>query len=329
MNVLAEREGLQRVELDGGRRAYVLTKLTGPVAVGDRVVVNTTAVTLGLGTGGWDVVHWNLARERWSEPGPGHVMKLRYTSLQVDVGSAEEQLTTAGRHGLDGRPVIVCVLHSQVACAAAAFKHLLPARRVVFVMTDWGALPVALSDLLADLRAAGLVEHVVSAGQAFGGDDEAVNVTSGLEVAASLAGADAIVVGPGPGLIGTATELGFSGLEVAAVVDATAALGGSPIVAVRFSDADRRPRHQGVSHHSVTALARAHSPAVVPLPRGRLSDLEDDFHRVVEVDVPDMGALLGGYGLRVTTMGRGPREDPGFFTHAGAAGVVAAELLSG
>ena len=59
--MLTERRGLQRVELDDGSRAYVLTQLIGPVAAGDRVVVNTTAVDLGLGTGGWHVVHWNLA----------------------------------------------------------------------------------------------------------------------------------------------------------------------------------------------------------------------------------------------------------------------------
>src|ERR1700757_1501305 len=87
---LEARRGLQRVEVDfgdGPAPAYVLTQLTGPVAPGDRVVVNTTAVELGLGTGGWHVVHWNLARGEWSEPGAGHVMKARYTSFQADVGS--------------------------------------------------------------------------------------------------------------------------------------------------------------------------------------------------------------------------------------------------
>src|ERR671923_1272252 len=91
--LLVERPGLQRVEVDLGdapERAYVLTQLTGTVAVGDRVVVNTTAVELGLGTGGWHVVHWNLERESWSERGPGHIIKSRYTSLQADVGSTEE-----------------------------------------------------------------------------------------------------------------------------------------------------------------------------------------------------------------------------------------------
>ena len=57
--LLAERPGLQRVEVDG-EPAYVLTELIGPVAVGDRVVVNTTAVELGLGTGG---LHFVVAVE--------------------------------------------------------------------------------------------------------------------------------------------------------------------------------------------------------------------------------------------------------------------------
>ena len=117
--VLAERAGLQRVTVDG-ERAYVLTELVGPVAVGDRVVVNTTAVELGLGTGGWHVVHWNLARDSWSHPGGGHVMKLRYTSLQADVGSAEEDHggLLAEADDLEGTPVVACGLHSQVPCVA-------------------------------------------------------------------------------------------------------------------------------------------------------------------------------------------------------------------
>src|ERR1700712_5707096 len=91
--VLSERRGLQRARV-GAERAYVLTQLTGPVAVGDRVVVNTTAVELGLGSGGWHIVHWNLTRGPWSEPGAGHLMKLRYTSLQVDTGAGSLELDT-------------------------------------------------------------------------------------------------------------------------------------------------------------------------------------------------------------------------------------------
>jgi hypothetical protein len=323
--ILSERTGLQRVEVDG-EQAYALTQLVGPVAVGDRVVMNTTAVELGLGTGGWHVVHWNLERGSWSEPGPGHIMKLRYTSLQVDTGVAEETDAFEPATDLAGSPVVVCGLHSQVACVAAAFKQATSGRRLTYVMTDGGALPLALSDLVADLRAASLLDATVTCGHAFGGDYEAVSVYSALEVANAMTGADAVVVGTGPGVVGTGTGTGTSAMEVATVLDAVAALGGSPIVAVRWSDADRRERHTGVSQHTVTALRHAQCRVRVAIPRDG-DKRWVDRHDVVEVEVPDMGALLGHHSLSVTTMGRGPEADPGFFRYAGAAGIAAAQLL--
>jgi hypothetical protein len=294
--------------------------------MGDRVVINTTAVELGLGTGGWHVVHWNLERDAWSEPGGGHIMKLRYTSLQVDTGVAEETGPFYPAMSLAGSPVVVCGLHSQVACVAAAFKHASPTRRLTYVMTDGGALPLALSDLVADLRSASLLDATVTCGHAFGGDYEAVSVHSALEVADAMTGADAVVVGTGPGVVGTGTGTGTSAMEVASVLDAAAALGGAPVVAVRWSDADRRERHSGVSHHTITALATAHCRLRVAIPRGGDASWAGG-HDVVEVDVPDMKALLADTGLNVTTMGRGPAQDPGFFRYASAAGVVAAQLL--
>src|SRR5688500_10080248 len=152
--LLAERPGLQRVRLDDGSRAYALTQLVGSVAVGDDVVVNTTAIELGLGTGGWHVVHWNLSRRELHQPGPGHIMKIRYTSLQADTGSAEETLGPPrdSLPSLGGVPVLVGSLHSQVAVAAAVIKSRRPETRISYVMTDGGALPLALSDLVADMR---------------------------------------------------------------------------------------------------------------------------------------------------------------------------------
>ena len=317
---------MQRVALESGRRAYVLTELVGPVAVGDQVVVNTTAVDLGLGTGGWDVVHWNLSRDSWEQDGPGHVMKLRYTSLQVDVGAAEEALAVDQPAGLDGMPVVACGLHSQVACVAAVVKHLAPAARLVYVMTDGAALPLALSDLVADMRGAGLVDATVTAGNAFGGEYEAVNVHSALHLARTVAGADAVVAGPGPGVVGTGTTLGFGPLEMAGVLDAAAAFRAHPIAAVRYSGADPRPRHLHVSHHTRTALALAHSRPVAAVPTGHHHVLEGA--EVVQVEVPDVPALLTAHGLRVTSMGRGPDQDPGFYAYAGAAGAAAAAWIS-
>lgn len=325
--MLGERAGLQRVDTTAGR-AYVLTGLTGEVRVGDAVVVNTTAVDLGLGTGGWHVVHWNLANtEGWAAPGGGHVMKLRYTSLQADTGVAEERDDYASPLDLGARPVVALALHSQLAPVAAAFAHTAgPGARLVYVMTDGGALPLALSDLVADLRDRGLLAATVTAGHAFGGDHEAVNVASALDVAVAAAGADALVVGTGPGVVGTGTTHGHSALEVAHLVDAVAASNGRPIVPLRISDADPRHRHRGVSHHSLTALARASRRATVPYPSTEPAPDGVGDHDVVPVDLPDVAALLAAAGLQVTTMGRGPGEEPRFFAHAAAAGVLAATL---
>ncbi len=314
-SILSERPGLQRVEVDG-ERAYVLTQLIGPVAVGDRVVMNTTAVDLGLGTGGWHVVHWNLARDGWNEPGAGHEMKLRYTSLQVDAGTASPVGPGEWRDRIDP-PVVACFLHSQVAVVAAAFKHVAPGRSLGYVMTDAGALPLAFSDLVARLRDERLIDVTVTAGQAFGGEREAVNVHHGLELCGDQ---HAVVVGMGPGSLGTGTEYGFSGMEVAAVLEAAEAMSYEPVVALRVSSADPRDRHLGVSHHARTVLDVTTARAVIPIPRGEPHPDVGD-HEVVEVDVPDLGSL------DVTTMGRTPAEDPLFFAYAAAAGVYAAQRL--
>src|SRR4249919_2509589 len=261
VTLLEARPGLQRVEVDlgeGPERAYALTQLTGPVELGDRVVVNTTAVELGLGTGGWHVVHWNLERDGWSEPGPGHIIKGRYTSLQADVGSTEEHLEALAEvESIDGMPVVVAALHSQLPAVAAAFKACAPDARLAYVMTDGAGLPLALSDLVASVRAAGLIDATITCGHAFGGDYEAVSIFSALAVARHVAGVDAVVVAMGPGIVGTNTRLGFSGMEVGGILDAAAALGGVPIACLRVSFADPRERHYGLSHHSSTALRLA------------------------------------------------------------------------
>jgi hypothetical protein len=310
--LLEERPGLQRVLVDG-ERAYVLTQLIGEVAVGDRVVVNTTAVDLGLGTGGWHVVHWNLARtDGLDQPGPGHIMKLRYTSLQVDTGGGEEAAGDDLPDRIDGLPVVACGLHSQVPVVAVVLRHLRPQARIAYLMTDGGSLPIALSDMVHALRTGGFLDLTITAGHAFGGDVEAVNLHSALALA-RYHGADVVIAGIGPGVVGTGTTLGHTGLDVVAIVDAAAALGGVPVLAVRYSDGDARERHQGPSHHTMTAVALAARQLVVPSPE--------------DLEVPDVAALLDAAGLRVTSMGRGPDEDPGFFSWAGAAAVAAAGIV--
>jgi hypothetical protein len=180
-------------------------------------------------------------------------------------------------------------------------------------MTDGAALPMALSDLVHELLDRGVLDTTVTAGHAFGGELEAVSVPSALALARHVAGADIVVVGMGPGVVGTGSELGTTAVEAAAALDAAAALGGRPILCARVSDADARGRHQGVSHHTATVLRLVRSPVVVPSP--------DDSA------VPDAGEVLAGMGLRVTTMGRGPSEDPAFFAACAAAASTAVEGL--
>jgi hypothetical protein len=283
-------------------------------------VVNTTAVRLGLGTGGWHVVHWNLSRDRLDLPGPGHIMKVRYTSLQADTGAAEEDHEVPA--DLEGTPVVVGTLHSQVPLVATAYLHHRPDARVAYVMTDGAGLPMALSELVVGMRRAGVVHGTITAGHAFGGDLEAVSVPSALALAVHTLDADLVIVAMGPGVVGTGAALGTTAVEAAAVLDAATALGGDPILCVRASGADERERHRGVSHHVSTVLdltrSRVTVATVLQAPLAR------DDHDVVVTEAVPVADWLDARDLWVTSMGRDVLDDPLFFAASAAAGMVAA-----
>ena len=323
--VLLERPGLTRVRLGDGSRAYALTSITGPLGVGDTVVVNTTAVDLGLGSGGWHVVHWNVTRGDWAEPGPGHLMKLRYTSLQADVGAGEEEGDLPDT-SLEGAQAVVAGVHSQVPAITAAIARHRPGTRVSYVMTDGAALPLAMSDLVLAQRERGLIIGTVTAGHAFGGDVEALNVPAALALARHRLDAEVIVVAMGPGSAGTGSRLGFTALEVAPALDAAAWLGGRPVACLRCSSGDPRPRHRPISHHTLTALEATRSSVLVAQPPG-IEAPRGSRHRWLPVDPGDPVELLADAGIRVTTMGRSVAEDRIYFSAAAASGVLAARLV--
>jgi Protein of unknown function (DUF3866) len=333
--ILRERPGLQRLEvrIDGNTtRAYNLVQLTGVCHLGDQVVCNTTAVELGLGTGGWHVVHWNLANRSLDTGGAGHIMKMRYSSLQTNVASAEER--NPGDRPINGVPVIVCSLHSQMAIVAAAFHRTAPTKRLAYVMTDGASLPMAFSDLVYELKARSLLCGTVSAGHAFGGDVEAVTVPSALGVAVHEWDADAVVVSMGPGVVGTGSRLGTTAIEVAPIVSAAKFLKARPIVAIRASSGDQRSRHLGISHHTMTALAMCEgADLAVPLDeRAMMDEIASQVlarHVAIPTDIVDPGKMLADFGLNVSSMGRGPGADPAFFRFASAAGTHAARIVEG
>jgi hypothetical protein len=296
---------LVRLEVDGVE-CVAYPRLTGPVEVGDEVIVNVQARELGLGSGGFDVLYANLTRGIGLQPEPGaHVMTLPYTPLQQAVRHVEEDGELA--ETLAGMPVVCCSLHSQLAPVCAALVGL----RVAYVQIAGGALPVSLSDAVRALRGRGLVEVAVAASPCVDGDVQAVNVHSALAWCAARR-MDVVVCAVGPGIVGTGTALGHGAVAVAEAVDATAALGGRPVVAPRMSDADSRPRHRGLSHHTEAVLRLCAVPPAVPSPE--------------QVDEP--GWRAGCEGLPLSHMGRGPDDDPVFFAAAFAAGRLARELIA-
>ena len=232
-------------------------------------------------------------------------------------------------------PVVAAALHSQVPAVAVAFKDLRPDATLAYVMTDGAALPLALSDLVAELTERKLIDATITCGHAFGGDFEAVSVYSALAVARHVIGADAVVIAMGPGIVGTGTRLGFSGIEVGPALDAAGGLHGDPIACLRVSFADERPRHQGVSHHTLTTLRLACRsrvtipvPTVGGVPEARIrADLEEagltERHDVIDVEAPDIIAAFAAHGLRISSMGRPASADPVLFQAAAAAGALA------
>ncbi|SDC37756.1 Protein of unknown function [Paenibacillus sp. UNCCL117] len=372
-----------------------------PLAAGDRVLVNTTAVRLGLGTGGYHFVQAVLPKElpaalqpaavcpsaarkfgcgdclpgappttgtpenaaAMASPGEpsesaspdirlhkveqaglqaeGHIMKLRYTSAQRAVlaveepGSPHHDMLRAA-DSLDGVPVLIGELHSMLPVAAAWLRHKEAGRgpgstglRLAYVMSDGGALPLGISRHAARLRGLGWLEGTVTYGHAYGGDLEAVNKFTALLAARHVLRAGLIIAVMGPGIAGTGTAYGFSGMETAELVNAVRALGGQPVLIPRIGFADKRERHRGLSAHTRIALGpAAQARAVVPLPlladqakRSMLRGQEAEAalaarHEVLWLSPPpaeDIGLALAAYGPPVTTMGRGLAEEPAFF----------------
>src|SRR5271169_3299883 len=191
------------VSVDGTLvRALAYPALTGLPRPGDRVLLNTTALDLGLGTGGYALV---VAIPDRLPPDPrpgGHLVKARYTPLQATVAGADEQGSAyhdvlRDADDIAGMPVVVADLHSALpAVLAGVFDEAERTGggshrpRVVYVMQDGGALPAWFSRTCAALKDAGWLAATVSTGQAFGGDLETVTVHTGLLAARHVLGAD-------------------------------------------------------------------------------------------------------------------------------------------
>jgi hypothetical protein len=292
------------------------------VEVGDDVVVNTAAVDLGLSSGGFDIVHVNLTRGL-DQPGPdgAHVMKLNYTSLQhaVDPIEMEVEPPTAGQRRSHG-PIAVLALHGQLAPVAWQAHQRLHDAKIGYIQTWGGALPGPLSRVVQTLRTEGLLAGHITAGQAHGGEHEAISIEGAID--SGLARFEALIIGPGPGILGSDSALGHGGMAALESAHAALALGCKPLIVPRMSSGDPRERHQGLSHHTQTVLELLLRPVHVALPEHRpLPGRHQGVSAAVDLDG------YRGSGLPATTMGRGIDQDELFFRAALAGGAVLAEEI--
>jgi hypothetical protein len=320
-------------------RALAYPHLVGEPRVGDRILLNISAQAMALGTGGYALAVALPDRlPPDAPPGPGHLVKARYTPLQTIVLGVDEQDSPhhellRDADDLGGMPVITADLHSALPAVCAAIQHDRPGTRVAYVMTDGGALPLWFSRTVAGLRGAGWLCGSVTVGQSFGGDLEAVTVHTGLLAARLVLGAEVAVVSQGPGNLGTGTKWGFTGVACGETVNAAATLGGRPVGVLRVSEADARERHRGLSHHSSTAYGRvALAPAELALPdesgafwdgvRAQAEPL-GARHRLREIPCAGLDEALAASPVLLSTMGRGPDRDRAGFLAAACAGRLA------
>lgn len=326
-------------------KAINYNRLTGSVEVGDLLLLNTTAIDLRLGTGGYHFVMSNLDKPNREITEGGHIMKLRYSPYQVKVFAAEEQESKYHDlfndfESLNHMPVIVGTLHSMLPPIVEVLKTYNKDIKVGYIMTDGAALPMDLSNSVRDLKERGLVDATITIGNAFGGDLDCVNIYNGLIAAKEILKCDVCVVTMGPGIVGTGTKYGFTGIEQGHIIDAVNDLGGIPIAVPRISFKDQRERHKGMSHHSMTVFGKiSKTKAVIPIPdfeetkKQYICEQIDHHgiskkHKIIYVNLDEVTKILEKSTIKMSTMGRKFDEEKEYFITAGVAAELCTKILS-
>ena len=201
------------------------------------------------------------------------MIKLNYTSLQHPVDPVEVDDTETGARSRS-RPPVVISLHGHLAPVAWAAAQARPGLRVGFVQTAGGALPgVALARRrrAARARAALRPRHRRRRLRRRARGDQ--RCRAALDAAARRLGWEAVVVGPGPGILGSATRLGHGGWRRSTPPTRRSRSACRPLLCPRLSSSDERARHRGLSHHTASVLELLLGPGPRPGARGRARGL--------------------------------------------------------
>lgn len=336
-----------RVQYDNTiEKALNYSYITGTVYINDTVYINTSANYLGLGTGGYNFVMINETRGYSIDiDDVGHIMKLKYTPYQVKCCCTSEQdnichQTIKDFKDLGGMVTITGELHSMLAPTACTIKYINNNIKLAYIMTDGGSLSIDLSKSVEELKRKGIIYGTITCGNAFGGDFEAVNIYDALAIAFSVLNCDIAVVTMGPGITGTGTKYGFSGIEQGHIIDCINTLKGTPVFIPRISFSDLRERHHGISHHTLTVLSEvSKTPAHVVLPvlhNDKSVYMESQInnhdiqkkHIIKYIESNHVYEAVRYYGVSVSTMGRNIKEDNEFFLSCSSAAYYANSVLS-
>lgn len=312
--------------------------------MGDNVALNTTAVDLSLGTGGYHFIVYNYSNKHIKSNSKGHIMKLRYTPLQLRFMATEEQNSPyhtliKSFKSLDGALVLVGSLHSMLAPISAMIKWLRPHSKINYIMTDTGALPIDFSNTVKELQSKGIIDNTITIGHSFGGDFECINIYTGLITSKEITNSDVTIVCMGPGIVGSGTKYGFSGIEQGRIIDDVNILGGLSYGIPRISFADKRKRHKGISHHTLTSLGKISQTKcnlVVPILNDEKNkiikkQINDEKihlkHNIIYEDGSEIKNALDYFNLKVCTMGRDYNNDKDYFISLGAVGKASVKCL--
>lgn len=329
--IIYENEKIQIVATSSGaKKAIVYRDILERVEENDIVVVNHTANVLKLGTGGFDIVKHIFNKKPYVQNSSGHIMKLRYTPQQLSVITVEEEGSMyhhlfTKEFSLNGQYILLAELHSMIPVIYQMLKQFHHRFTLTVIIDDEASLPLALSEHLRILHENENF-HSITIGQSFGGQFEAVNLHTALQFAHVYLRSDYIVVSLGPGVVGTSSQYGFSGMILANWANIIGSFDGIPIWIPRISFAEQRERHIGISHHTMTPLKQfTYAKSILPLPNikdfkeplmKQLKSIEEKKHISVyweQVDEQIIKNAIEQYPIPIKTMGRTLRDDPHFF----------------
>ncbi len=337
--ILYEDKDIQLLKTSAeAKKALLYRSFIPKASVNDEVIVNSTSTYLKLGTGGMDIVTSVINSTPLVNLHPdGHIMKARYLPNQHSVLAIESPESKfhplfTKPFSLKGKKILIGELHSMLPICFWALDHLNKNAKMTAIISDEASIPLSLSSHIRALKEDERLS-TITIGQAFGGTYEAVNLPTALQFASSVLKSDIILVTLGPGVVGTGTTYGFSGIAQAEWANVIGSLGGVPVWIPRLSQSDTRERHIGISHHTLTPLMEfTFVNSILPLPEiigaigekmlNQISQLPQhhEVHWIESKPLENMiEDVLTNSLLPIKTMGRQYQDDPVFFLGVAAA----------